>query len=95
MSALAIALFEAYSRNSGNPPHCHRDRIAAEQWMEQALDECGLTELIASDQEFDAAHAAIRENHKPGDVVPLDDPMVVRITEAEARRAAALKGVQP
>jgi hypothetical protein len=51
-------------------------------------------ELIEADHEVDAAQAAIREKHKPGDVVPLDDPMVVRIVEAEARRAAALKGVQ-
>jgi hypothetical protein len=43
---LAVALFEAYSRNCGNPPDCHYDRNAAEQWMAQALDECGVAEMI-------------------------------------------------
>ncbi|MCD9096158.1 hypothetical protein [Luteimonas fraxinea] len=43
---LAIALFEAYSRNSGNPPDAHFERRAAEQWMAQALEECGVSKLI-------------------------------------------------
>lgn len=42
LSELAKKLFEAYSRNSGNPPDCHHDRNAAEQWMGQAMEECGL-----------------------------------------------------
>jgi hypothetical protein len=46
VDVLAVALFEAYSRNSGNPPDCHYDRNAAEQWMEQALLEVGVAELI-------------------------------------------------
>ncbi len=46
MSGLAVALFEAYSRASGNPPDAHFDRNAAEQWMAQALEEVGVAELI-------------------------------------------------
>lgn len=43
LSELAKKLFEAYSRNSGNPPDCHHDRNAAEQWMAQAMEECRLS----------------------------------------------------
>jgi len=39
-SPLAVALFEAFARNGGNRPNDHFDRNAAEQWMQQALDEC-------------------------------------------------------
>ncbi|WP_447896794.1 hypothetical protein [Stenotrophomonas acidaminiphila] len=39
-SQLAVAMFEAFARNSGNSPSDHFDRNAAEQWMQQALDEC-------------------------------------------------------
>ncbi len=39
-SPLAVALFEAFARNGGNSPADHFDRNAAEQWMQQALDEC-------------------------------------------------------
>ena len=46
VDVLAVALFEAYSRNSGNPPDCHYDRNAAEQLMAQALNECGVAKLI-------------------------------------------------
>lgn len=46
VDSLAKAVFEAYSRNSGNPPECHRDRNAAEQWMTQALEEIGITRAI-------------------------------------------------
>jgi hypothetical protein len=43
---LAVALFEAYSRNCGHNPDEHFDRNAAEQWMTQALEECGVPELL-------------------------------------------------
>lgn len=46
MSALAIALFEAYSRNCGHNPDEHFDRNAAEQWMAQSIEEVGVAELI-------------------------------------------------
>ncbi|TDB26822.1 hypothetical protein ATCM_03700 [Stenotrophomonas sp. ATCM1_4] len=39
-SPLAAAMFEAFARNSGNSASDHFDRNAAEQWMQQALDEC-------------------------------------------------------
>ena len=39
-SPLAVALFEAFARHGGNSPADHFDRNAAEQWMQQALDEC-------------------------------------------------------
>lgn len=45
-AVLARAVFEAYSRNGGNPPDAHFDRNAAEQWMAQALEEVGVAELI-------------------------------------------------
>ncbi len=49
---LAVALFEAYSRNGGNPPDAHFDRNAAEQWMQQALVEVGVAELIEAAEVF-------------------------------------------
>jgi hypothetical protein len=56
VDVLAVALFETYSRNSGNPPDCHYDRNAAEQWMAQALFEVGVAELI------EALKLAVRQN---------------------------------
>ena len=44
--ALGKAVFEAFSRNGGNPPECHFDRNAAEQWMAEALQEVGVSDLI-------------------------------------------------
>lgn len=48
MSALARSLFVAYSLNTGNRPGDHYNRVAAEQWMQMALDECGVTEVLAA-----------------------------------------------
>lgn len=48
MSALARSLFVAYSLNTGNRPDDHYNRSAAEQWMQMALDECGVTEVLAA-----------------------------------------------
>lgn len=46
VDVLSVAMFEAYARNGGHSPDDHYDRIAGEQWMAQALDECGVTELV-------------------------------------------------
>jgi len=48
VSALARSLFVAYSLNTGNRPDEHYNRMAAEQWMQMALDECGVTEVLAA-----------------------------------------------
>jgi nicotinate-nucleotide pyrophosphorylase len=78
-----------------NPDSDHATHFPFE-WEDELREARALVaELIAADLEVDAAQAAIREAHKPGDRVSLDDPMVVRIQQAEERRAAALKGVQP
>lgn len=52
VESLSISLFEAYSRNSGNPPDAHFNRAAAEQWMAQALIECGVAELIEAGRQY-------------------------------------------
>lgn len=85
VDVLAVDLFEAYSRNSGNPPDTHFDRNAAEQWMAQALVECGVAALIEADVEVDEAKAEFAKY--PGDGSGL------WLKNAKARRAAALARV--
>ena len=72
VEVLAKALFAAYSQNSGNPPEFHRDRRAAEQWMGQALVECGVADLIV-----EATHAlsCISESKFPGTCVFLREAL--------------------
>lgn len=62
VDVLATAVFAAYSRNSGNPPECHFDRNAAEQWMAQALKECGVVELIEAVSDVYGAEANARKS---------------------------------
>jgi hypothetical protein len=47
VDALGVAMFAAYARNGGNNPAEHFDRNAAEQWMAQALEECGVADMVA------------------------------------------------
>jgi hypothetical protein len=47
VQALGAAMFAAFARNSGENPAEHFDRNAAEQWMAQALEECGVADMVA------------------------------------------------
>lgn len=90
MLPLASALFAAYARNSGNNPEEHFDRDAAEQWMAQALGECGVYELIEAGNRVIAAFRAIGNNKAPA------TPAALRIDAEQAILAldAALARVQ-
>lgn len=76
MSALARSLFVAYSLNTGNRPDEHYNRMAAEQWMQMALDECGVTEVLA------AAHASLAARDL-ADQVASDDRLSAALAACE------------
>jgi len=68
VDVLAVALFEAYARNGGNNPNEHFDRNAAEQWMAQALGECGVAGLIEENarlREIASAFLPVMEAARP------------------------------
>lgn len=80
---IASAVFAAYARNSGNNPDEHHDRNAAEQWMAQALGECGVYELI------EAGNVLIEEWDRQ-DKGRFDGMTAKAFFAAEARYRAAL-----